>query len=88
MKGIWGPYDGAVLDDMWLLEGGQISASGLVNWFRHNFHIPEKDGNPYGHLLEIPDEIPIGADGVTVLDFSRETAHHIRMQWQRVLYSV
>lgn len=69
MKGIWGPYDGAVLDDMWLLEGGQISASGLVNWFRHNFHIPEKDGNPYGHLLEIPDEIPIGADGVTVLDF-------------------
>ena len=65
MKGIWGPYDGAVLDDMWLLEGGQISASGLVNWFRHNFHIPEKDGNPYGHLLEIP----IGADGVTVLDF-------------------
>lgn len=69
MKGIWGPYDGAVLDDMWLLEGGQISASGLVNWFRHNFHIPEKDRNPYGHLLEIPDEIPIGADGVTVLDF-------------------
>ena len=65
MKGIWGPYDGAVLDNMWLLEGGQISASGLVNWFRHNFHIPEKDGNPYGHLLEIP----IGADGVTVLDF-------------------
>ena len=69
MKGIWGPYDGAVLDNMWLLEGGQISASGLVNWFRHNFHIPEKDGNPYGNLLEIPDEIPIGAGGVTVLDF-------------------
>lgn len=69
MKGIWGPYDGAVLDNMWLLEGGQTSASGLVNWFRHNFHIPEKDGNPYGNLLGIPDEIPIGADGVTVLDF-------------------
>lgn len=69
MKGIWGPYDGAVLDNMWLLEGGQISAPGLVNWFRHNFHIPEKDGNPYGNLLGIPDEIPIGADGVTVLDF-------------------
>ena len=46
-----------------------LSASGLVNWFRHNFHIPEKDGNPYGNLLGIPDEIPIGADGVTVLDF-------------------
>lgn len=69
MTGIWGPYDSAVMENMWLLEGGQISASGLVNWFRHNFHVPEKDGNPYGYLLDIPDEIPIGAEGVTVLDF-------------------
>lgn len=69
MPGIWGPYDSAVLDDMWLLEGGQISASGLVNWFRENFHIPEENGNPYAKLLDIPDRIPIGADGITVLDF-------------------
>lgn len=69
MPGIWGPYDSAVLDHMWLLEGGQISASGLVNWFRKNFHIPEEGGNPYAKLLDIPDKIPIGADGVTVLDF-------------------
>lgn len=69
MPGIWGPYDSAVLDHMWLLEGGQISASGLVNWFRQNFHIPEENGNPYARLLDIPDRIPIGADGVTVLDF-------------------
>lgn len=69
MPGIWGPYDSAVLDHMWLLEGGQISASGLVNWFRQNFHIPEKDGNPYANLLDIPKKIPIGADGITVLDF-------------------
>ena len=69
MTGIWGPYDGAVLDHMWLLEGGQISAAGLVNWFRTNFHIPEKNGNPYANLLDIPAKIPIGADGITVLDF-------------------
>ena len=69
MDGIWGPYDSAVLDDMWLLEGGQISASGLVNWFRNNFHIPEVNGNPYEMLLDIPEKIPIGADGITVLDF-------------------
>lgn len=69
MPGIWGPYDSAVLDGMWLLEGGQISASGLVNWFRKNFHIPEENGNPYAKLLDIPERIPIGADGLTVLDF-------------------
>lgn len=69
MPGIWGPYDSAVLDHMWLLEGGQISASGLVNWFRENFHIPGENGNPYARLLDVPERIPIGADGVTVLDF-------------------
>lgn len=69
MTGIWGPYDSALLDNMWLLEGGQISASGLVNWFRKNFHIPEENGNPYAKLLDIPNKIPIGAEGITVLDF-------------------
>lgn len=69
MSGIWGPYDSAVLDGMWLLEGGQISAAGLVNWFRKNFHIEGENGNPYAKLLDIPDRIPIGAEGVTVLDF-------------------
>lgn len=69
MTGIWGPYDSAVLDDMWLLEGGQISASGLVNWFRENFHISGEKDNPYAKLLDIPQRIPIGAEGITVLDF-------------------
>lgn len=69
MTGIWGPYDSAIMDGTWLLEGGQISASGLVNWFRKNFHIPEENGNPYGKLLDVPERTPIGADGITVLDF-------------------
>ena len=69
MTGIWGPYDSAIMDGTWLLEGGQISASGLVNSFRKNFHIPEENGNPYGKLLDGPETTPIGADGITVLDF-------------------
>lgn len=69
MDGIWGPYDSAVMDGMWLLEGGQISASGLVNWFRENFHIEAKDGNPYGHLIDSLKETKPGADGITVLDY-------------------
>lgn len=69
LKGIWGPYDSALVDGLWLLEGGQISAAGLVNWFRKNFHIGEEDGNPYARLLRAAEEIEPGSDGITVLDF-------------------
>ncbi len=69
ISGVWGPYDSAVVDGLWLLEGGQISASGLVNWFRENFHIGNEGGNPYAMLEKSAADMPIGADGITVLDF-------------------
>lgn len=69
MTGIWGPYDSAVIDDMWLMEGGQVSAAGLINWFRNTFHIDGTADNPYAVLMEALQKTPIGADGVTVLDF-------------------
>ena len=37
-KGIWGPYDGAVIDKLWLLEGGQISAASVLDWYQNNFY--------------------------------------------------
>ncbi len=69
IQGIWGPYDSAVIDGKWLLEGGQITAAGLVNWFKDNFHIDAEKGNPYELLMQAAKEVPPGADGVTVLDF-------------------
>lgn len=69
INGIWGPYDSAVIDELWLLEGGQISASGLVNWFRENFHIDDGDDNPYARLMKAAESVPIGSEGITVLDF-------------------
>lgn len=69
IQGIWGPYDSAVVDDKWLLEGGQTTASGLVNWFRNNFHIDGIDGNPYQQLMQAATEISPGAEGITILDF-------------------
>ncbi len=69
IAGVWGPYDSAVVDGMWLLEGGQISASGLVNWFRKNFHIEGEGNNSYAKLIKSVEKVPIGADGITVLDF-------------------
>ena len=69
VTGIWGPYENALEDGRWLFEGGQITASGLVNWFRENFHTPVIDGNPYKALSEASLEIEPGAEGLTVLDF-------------------
>lgn len=68
ISGIWGPYDSAVIEGQWLLEGGQISAAGLVNWFKNNFHIEAKGANPYGNLIDSLKETAPGADGITVLD--------------------
>ena len=69
LKGVWGPYDSAIIDNMWLLEGGQISASGLVNWFRKNFHIEGTKDNVYAKLMECVKDTDIGAEGLVVLDY-------------------
>lgn len=70
ISGIWGPYDSPLEDGKWLLEGGQITASGLVNWFRENFHTPvAENGDPYQPLDEAVRSVQPGAEGLTVLDF-------------------
>ena len=70
IKGIWGPYINPLIDGTWLLEGGQITASGLVNWFINNFHTPvDQSGNPYSCLSKAALTVPPGSQGLTVLDF-------------------
>jgi len=68
-KGIWGPYEGAIIPGYWLLEGGQISAAGLINWFRDNFHIGADSEETYQILAKAASEISPGAEGITVLDY-------------------
>lgn len=64
-KGIWGPYDGAVIDKLWLLEGGQISAASVLDWYQNNFY----QGDNYETIIRQAEEIPIGCDGLVALDF-------------------
>lgn len=66
MKGIWGPYENAVLDNTWCVEGGQATAAALINWFVSNFNICAD--NPFEYLANTIDEIKPGSEGLVVLD--------------------
>lgn len=70
ITGIWGPYKNPIEDGRWLLEGGQITAGALVNWFISNFKVDQgADGNIYDQLSQAAASIPMGSENVTVLDF-------------------
>lgn len=69
-----------MIDGKWLLEGGQITASGLVNWFRDNFHIDGVMGNPYELLMQAAEEIPPGAEALRFLISFRGTGRRTRMK--------
>jgi ribulokinase len=64
-KGIWGPYDGAVIDKLWLLEGGQISAASVLDWYQNNFY----QGASYETMIREAEAIAPGCDGLVALDF-------------------
>lgn len=66
-KGIWGPYHNAVLPDHWLLEGGQISAGGIVKWFNKVFNVQAE--NPFDLMSQEAEKVAIGAEGIVALDF-------------------
>ncbi len=70
--GLWGPYPGAVIKDLWLLEGGQVSAGSLTRWFKDQLAGDIANTNPhedpYGVLARQASEIPPGAEGLIMLD--------------------
>jgi FGGY-family pentulose kinase len=67
VQGIWGPYIGAMIPGLTLLEGGQVSAGSLTNWF--NSHFDDLEENIFDILQKEAMDIPLGSEGVRVLDF-------------------
>ncbi|MCI8294215.1 MAG: carbohydrate kinase [Hespellia sp.] len=64
-KGVWGPYEGALIGNMWLMEGGQTSAASVLDWYQKNFY-PNAD---YETIIREAEAIPPGCDGLVALDF-------------------
>ena len=67
MEGTWGPYVGAMIPGLTLLEGGQISAGSLVKWYQNLFNLTGPEA--YDIMREEVKNVPIGAGGLIALDF-------------------
>lgn len=70
--GLWGPYPGAVIEGLWLLEGGQVSSGSLTRWFKDQLAGDLANNNtgedPYAILARQAAEVPPGSEGLIMLD--------------------
>jgi ribulokinase len=75
VKGIFGTYPDAIMPGQQTVEGGQVSTGSVVKWFRDNFCGKEAQAalargvDTYTILNELAAQVPIGADGLIVLDY-------------------
>jgi len=69
-EGIWGPYNNAVIPGLYCLEGGQVSAGSIANWFIREFKIKEETkGDPFELMMNEAAAVPPGSKGIITLDF-------------------
>jgi FGGY-family pentulose kinase len=75
IRGIFGPHPDCVVPGLNVLEGGQVSSGSIIKWFKDNFSKKEemeakKRGIDHYELLnEKSSGIPIGSEGLIVLDY-------------------
>ncbi|MFT0848363.1 FGGY family carbohydrate kinase [Actinomycetaceae bacterium L2_0104] len=73
-KGVWGSYFDAIIPGQYTVEAGQISTGSINNWFAKNYTLKAHEdaratGKPLYEILNSrAEDIPIGSDGVVVLD--------------------
>ena len=74
-KGIFGTYPDGLLPGQFTVEGGQVSTGSVVKWFRDNFCgneaavALERGVDTYTILNEKAANVPIGSEGLIVLDY-------------------
>jgi FGGY-family pentulose kinase len=74
-QGLWGAYTDALIPGQYTIEGGQSSTGSVVAWYKNHFAGDAKADadrrglDAYEVLNEMASEIPIGSDGLIVLDY-------------------
>lgn len=73
--GIFGTFPEALIPGLNLIEGGQVSTGSILNWFKQNFAIDlEAEAqaagtSPYTLLEQVAQDVPVGSEGLVVLDY-------------------
>jgi ribulokinase len=73
--GILGTFPDAALPGLQLVEGGQVSTGSILNWFKQNFAgeldslAAQQDMSIYQLLDREAAQVPVGSDGLIVLDY-------------------
>lgn len=74
-RGIFGAYTDAVVPGQYTVEGGQVSTGSVVKWFKNNLAGNEaaqaagRGVDTYTILNELAAQVPIGSEGLVVLDY-------------------
>jgi FGGY-family pentulose kinase len=73
--GFWGAYTDAMIPGQYTVEAGQASTGSIVAWFKNQFagdaaaEARERGVDTYDVLTELARDVPIGSDGLIVLDY-------------------
>jgi FGGY-family pentulose kinase len=73
--GFWGAYTDAIVPGQYTVEAGQASTGSVVAWFKNNLaggavaDADRRGVDPYVVLNELAAEVPVGSEGLVVLDY-------------------
>ncbi|MBV9820542.1 MAG: hypothetical protein JOZ07_19615 [Solirubrobacterales bacterium] len=74
-SGFWGAYTDAIVPGLYTIEAGQAATGSIVAWFTENLaggvlgEARRRDVDAYELLGEMAGEVPIGCDGLVMLDY-------------------
>jgi len=73
--GFWGAYTDALIRGQYTIEAGQASTGSIVAWFKDHFagdvvaEAQRRGDDPYDVLTAMASEVPVGSEGLLVLDY-------------------
>lgn len=67
VPGFWGPYPHALIEELWMVEGGQVSAGSVLSWLSQQIFQLDEAGTR--QLIEAASALPVDGSGLMTLDY-------------------